>query len=385
MTEAPKPTGSRAAMEVFWVFLRIGALSFGGPPAMMALVHSEIVLGRKWLEEREFLDLVGMVNILPGPNAVEAAMYVGEKRAGRAGFVLGGIAFLLPGALLAAVLGALYVRYGTTPAAEGLLYGIKPAVIAVTGWMVVRLAKSSRPRPRRLTLIVAVALAYALGVDETLLLACAGAVALAVWWWRTRAERTAERPKTLGLVLAVPAGQHVDLPALAGAFLKAGALLFGGGAVLLALLRGELVVDRGWITETQLLDAITIGQVTPGPVLNTATFLGYTLGGPLGALVVSVAVVLPSFLLMTACGPILRFIRRHAWSRAVLDGVTLGSIGVLAGVMVEFIRNGIVDPLTAAVAAGAALVLWRRPKSALALVGAGAVIGLLHLLVPHIP
>ncbi|MFE9775262.1 chromate efflux transporter [Streptomyces sp. NPDC005931] len=380
MTEAQRRVGGRAAGEVFWAFFRIGGLSFGGPAANMALVHSKVVLGLKWLDEREFLDLVGMVTVLPGPNAVEMAMHIGHRRAGRVGFVLGGVAFVLPGALLAAVLGALYLRYGSTSAAAGILYGIKPVVIAVTGWSVVRLAKGARPQRGRIALIACVAGLYLLGVDELALLAIAGAVMLGAHLWRVR--RTGRSPLLL-VPLAVPA-EHPDLPALAGVFLKAGALLFGGGAVLLAVLRGELVVDRGWITEDQLLDAIMVGQVTPGPVLNTATFLGYTLAGPLGALVVTIAVVLPSFVLMAAAGPALRVIRKHASTRAALDGVTLGAIGVLAGFTVELGRSALVDPLTVVVAATAGLVLWRRPSSALPLVGAGAVFGLLRLLIHHL-
>ncbi|MFF6785548.1 chromate efflux transporter [Streptomyces sp. NPDC012510] len=381
MTEVRQPARGRAAAEVFWVFLRIGSLSFGGPAATMGLVHSKVVLGLKWIDKREFLDLTGMVSVLPGPNAVEMAMHIGQRRAGRAGFVLGGVAFILPGALLATLLGALYVEYGTTPAVTGLLYGIKPVVVAVTAWTVVRLAKTAKlRRPLRAALMAAVALAYVLGVDEILLLAVAGVLALVARFRHTARRNTRG---ALMLPLAAPTG-NTDLVSLAGVFLKAGALLFGGGAVLMALLRGELVVDRGWITETELLDAIAVGQVTPGPVLNTATFLGYTLGGPLGALVVTVVVVLPSFALMVAAGPLLRFIRAHDWTRALLDGITLGSIGVLAGVTVEFARTGIIDPLTAGLAAAAALVLWRRPQSALALVAAGAAFGLLRLLAHHL-
>ncbi|WP_371663547.1 chromate efflux transporter [Streptomyces sp. NBC_00280] len=381
MTEVQQPARGRAAAEVFWVFLRIGSLSFGGPAATMGLVHSKVVLGLQWIDKRDFLDLTGMVSVLPGPNAVEMAMHIGQRRAGRAGFVLGGVAFILPGACLAALLGALYLEYGTTPAATGLLYGIKPVVVAVTAWTVVRLAKTAKlRRPLRAALMAAVALAYVLGVDELLLLAAAGILALAA---RHRNTVRENKQSALMLPLAAPMG-HTDLLSLAGVFLKAGALLFGGGAVLMALLRGELVVDRGWITETELLDAIAVGQVTPGPVLNTATFLGYTLGGPLGALVVTVVVVLPSFALMMAAGPLLRFIRAHDWTRALLDGITLGSIGVLAGVTVEFARTGIVDVLTAGLAAVAALILWRRPQSALTLVAAGAAFGLLRLLAHHL-
>lgn len=381
MTELDRPAQRRATAEVFWVFLRIGALSFGGPAATMGLVHSKVVLGLKWIDKRDFLDLTGMVSVLPGPNAVEMAMHIGRRRAGRAGFVLGGVAFILPGALLATILGALYVHYGTTPAATWLLYGIKPVVVAVTAWTVVRLAGSAKPRrPLRAVLMGGVAVAYVLGVDELLLLAVAGVLGFVA---HVRHTALPKKPGALMLPLAAPMEQP-DLASLAGVFLKAGALLFGGGAVLLALLRGELVVDRGWITETELLDAIAVGQVTPGPVLNTATFLGYTLGGPLGALVVTIVVVLPSFALMAAAGPLLHFIRSHDWTRAVLDGITLGSIGVLAGVTVEFARNGIIDPLTAGLAAGAALILWRRPQSALMLVAAGAAFGLLRLLAHHL-
>jgi len=379
MTAVDRSARRRATAEVFWVFLRIGALSFGGPAATTGLVHSKVVLGLKWIDRRDFLDLAGMVSVLPGPNAVEMAMHIGRHRAGRVGFLAGGVAFILPGAVLATVLGALYVRYGTTPAAASLLYGVKPVVVAVTAWTVIRLAGTARPRHHRAVLMAAVAIAYIIGVDELLLLGVAGLFGFAA---HLRRAARPDRPGAAALVLAVPIGQP-DLWSLAGVFLKAGALLFGGGAVLLALLRGELVVDRRWITETQLLDAIAVGQVTPGPVLNTATFLGYTLGGLPGALIVTIVVVLPSFLLMAAAGPLLRLIRAHDWARATLDGITLGAIGVLAGVTVEFGRTGIIDPLTAAVAVGAALILWRRPQSALVLVAAGAAFGLLRLGAQH--
>lgn len=227
--------------------------------------------------------------------------------------------------------------------------------------------------------MVGVAGAYVLGVDELLLLAAAGLLVLAEHLRHTALPR---KPVALMLPLAAPMGQS-DLASLTGVFFKAGVLLFGGGSVLLALLRGELVIDRGWITETELLDAIAVGQVTPGPVLNTATFLGYTLGGPLGALAVTIVVVLPSFLLTAAAGPLLRIIRSREWTRAVLGGITVGSIGVFGGVTVEFARTGIIDPLTAGLAGGTALILWSRPQYALILVAAGAALGLLRLLAQH--
>lgn len=386
MTTAPARSGFawREARGVFWVFLRIGALSFGGPAATTGLVHSRTVVGLKWLDEKDFLHLLGLVNVLPGPNAVEMAMYIGQRRAGRVGFVLGGLAFILPGAVLAGILAAIYVRYGDTPPVASVLYGVKPVITAVTAWSTVRLAMSTKPGAPQLAAMAGVTVAYLFGVDETVLLALLGLIAFLVHLVRRRRTTRADRLgisllPVLPLLAAPPRGAGVALTTLGVIFVKAGALLFGGGAVLLAVLHSELVVERAWITQTQLLDAIAIGQTTPGPILNTATFIGYLLGGGPGAVVATVAVLLPSFVLMAAADPALRLIRRSPATRAALDGITIGAIGLIAAVTLDLARDAIVDALTGLLALGAIVVLLRRPQASLMLVAAGAGVGIIRL------
>jgi chromate transporter len=286
---------------------------------------------------------------------------------------------MLPGALLATILGAFYATYGSSPVTGDVLYAVKPIIIAVTAWSVIRLTEKAKPRPHRLALIGAAAVAYLLGVDELLVMLVLAALLLITHVAKT--SKPFGGKSAYGMAAAVVAMMpSPDLSTLTAVFLKAGALLFGGGAVLLAVLHGELVVDRGWITEAQLLDAIAVGQVTPGPVLNVATFLGYLLGGPWAALLVTIAVLVPSFILMGAAGAVMRFIRRSPAARTALDGITLGAIAVLAGLTVTLARDALIDPLTIALAVAAALVLYRRPQSGLLLVTAGVAIGVLRLL-----
>lgn len=382
----------RAAARVFWVFFQVGALAIGGPSATSGLVYNRVVTELRWLDDAAFMKVLGLVNMLPGPNALQVAIHVGHRRAGRLGFVLGGAGFMLPGALIAGVLAAVYVRYHTTPPVVSLLYATKPVIIAVTAWATVRMSRSARPRPLRVTVMVLAGVAYLLGFDETLLLATVGALAAAVAYQRRRRTPTPESDSTaapggrlgaLGihplLLFGATRSGGPDLLDLVWVFAKAGALLFGGGMVLLAVLRGELVVDRGWLTEQQLLEAITLGQATPGPVLNTVTFLGYLLAGPVGAVLATVAVLLPSYLFMVVAGPLLRLIDRWPAARAALDGVILAVIGVIGGVTVQLAREAVVDPLTAGLAAAAALVLWRRPQASLWVMAGGAAAGLCHL------
>lgn len=372
----------RSALSVFWVFFRIGASAFGGPAATQGLVYSKLVADLKWIGEKDFLDLMGMVNVLPGPNAVEMAMHIGHKRAGRLGFLLGGLAFMLPGAVIAVVLAVIYVRYSATPSADALLYGVQPVVIGVTTWSTYRLAKSAKPSVFRVGVAVAAGAAYLFAsLNEVLILAACGLVML------VRARVAARQSTAFLPVLGVghlwaaadPTG--VSINRLLLVFLKAGVLLFGGGSLLLAVLHNELVVNLRWLTEAQLLEAITVGQVTPGPVLNTATFIGYLLAGVPGAVVATVAVLVPSFLLMMAAGPVLRLIRRSPDLTAVLDGVTLASIGMIGAVTVQLARSALVDVLTVVLAVGALGVLLWRPKFVLPLIACGIAVGLVARLV----
>lgn len=382
-----RPNGrTREAATVFRVFCTVGALSFGGPAATQGLVYNKAVVQLKWISERDFLDLMGVVNLLPGPNAVEMAMHIGRARAGRLGFLAGGLAFMLPGSVIAALLAAAYVRYGETPSVEAMLYGLKPVVIAVTAWSAWRLARSVGLAVPRVAAMTAALGLYLAGVNETVVLLGSGLVAALVRVVRDRGRDGAGYASFIampGFLPGVPTRvtrelverAEIGLDQLALVFLKAGALMFGGGAVLLAVLRAEVVVDQGWLTEAELLEAITIGQVTPGPILTTATFVGYLLAGPAGAAVATVAALIPSFALMTLARPMIAFLRRSPPSKAFLDGVTTAAVGVIAAVTIELGGDAIVDVLTAVEAVLAMAVMLWRPKLTLALILAGGLVG----------
>jgi chromate transporter len=372
---------------VFLVFFTVGALAFGGPAATQGLVYNKAVTQLKWISEREFLDLMGVVNLLPGPNAVEMAMHIGRARAGRLGFLAGGLAFMLPGSVIASILAAVYVRYGDTPSAEAVLYGVKPMVIAVTAWSAWRLARSVGITVPRVAVMALALAGYLFAVNETLVLLGLGALTAAVRIVRDRRPPAGSSASSLigflpglperaaGLVERTVERTGVGLDQLTLVFLKAGALMFGGGTVLLAVLRAEVVVNQGWLTEAELLEAITIGQVTPGPILTTATFVGYLLAGTAGAAVATIASLIPSFALMTLSRPLISLLRRSPPTKAFLDGVTMAAVGVIAAVTIELAGDAIVDPFTAAEALLAMVVMLWRPKWALALVLVGAIVG----------
>lgn len=385
--EPTEPTGRgwREALVVFRVFATVGALAFGGPAATQGLVYSKAVVELGWISEREFLDLMGVVNLLPGPNAVEMAMHIGRTRAGRLGFFAGGLAFMIPGSVIAALLAVAYLRYGQTPSAEAVLYGIKPVAIAVTAWSAWRLARSLGLKLPRLALMVLALGLYLASLNETLILLGLGLLVALVRLARDRSFPTPWRPRSFPLPLGFPAAWTPSLPSLtergigldqiAWVFLRAGALMFGGGTVLLAVLRTEVVVNRQWLTGPQLLEAITIGQITPGPILTTATFVGYLLAGPPGAVTATLAALAPSFALMGLSRPLITLLRRSPPTRAFLDGVTMAAVGVIAAVTIQLGTEAVVDVVTAAEAITALAVMLWRPKLALVLIVAGGLIG----------
>lgn len=347
-------------------------IGFGGPAAHIALMRREVVERRRWLSDAQLVDLVGITNLIPGPNSTEMAMHVGRLRAGGAGLVVAGLAFILPAAAIVLALAWAYVTYGATPTGEALLYGIKPVVVAVIAAALLGFARTALAGPLRVVLAVSVGLLWAFGVNELLLLA-AGALTVAV------VRRLIHHPWTAAgalLPLGAAAVVQVNLLTLAGVFLKAGALLYGSGYVLLAFLRGDLVQRLGWLTDAQLLDAVAIGQVTPGPLFTTATFLGYVLAGLPGALVATVAIFLPAFAFVAAIGPFADRLRSRPLTAALLDGVNAAALGLMAAVSVQLGASALRDPVTIglALASGAALA-WGRAPSVL-LVAAGGVAGL---------
>jgi chromate transporter len=364
--------------EVALLFLKLGTIAFGGPAAHIAIMHQEVVRRRGWLDEQHFVDLVGATNLIPGPNSTELAIHLGYRRARWWGLVAAGVCFILPAFLIVLTLAWAYVRYGRTPTAAGLLYGIKPVVIAIIGWALLSLVRTAITGLLTGLVAVAALAGYLLGVNELLILA-AGAVAVLL----ARAPATWLGQGGLPMLLPILAAGQVRFPdptagqltRLFMVFLKIGSVLYGSGYVLLAFLRGDLVERLGWLTQSQLLDAVSIGQLTPGPVFTTATFIGYLVAGLPGAVLATVGIFLPSFVFVALLTRIVDRIRDRAWSAALLDGVNAAALALMAGVTVQLGRDALVDPLTAALFVGGLLVLWRTQLNSAWLIAAGAAVG----------
>jgi chromate transporter len=361
--------------EIALLFLKLGTTAFGGPAAHVAMMEDEVVRRRGWLTREQFLDYLGATNLIPGPNSTELAIHVGHARAGWPGLVVAGACFILPAALIVGAIAWAYVRFGALPAAVGVLRGVKPVVIAVVLQALWSLGRAAL-RTRALVAIgVAAVVAAALGVHELLVLVAAGVAAALVRGVALR-RSTALSVAALGGPTAALGAVPFGLGPLFLVFLKIGAVLFGSGYVLLAFLRADLVQRLHWLTERQLLDAVAVGQVTPGPVFTTATFVGYVLGGAPGAAVATLGIFLPAFVFVAASGPLVPRLRRSPAAAAVLDGVNVGSLALMAVVTWQLARAALVDPLTIAAAVVSAVLLFRFRVNSAWLVLAGAAVGL---------
>ena len=358
--------------ELIIVFGTIGVIGFGGPAAHIALMRREVVERRGWLTDQELVDLIGITNLIPGPNSTEMAMHVGRVRGGGRGLVVAGLSFILPAAAIVLALAWAYVEFGDTPTGTALLYGIKPVVIAIVVVALVAFGRTALTTPLRITVGLVAAALWLAGVNELVLLA-AGAVAVAV-------IRLGTSHQWAAVGVALPAAAvgvaSVNLVTLAAVFLKAGALLYGSGYVLLAFLRGDRVERLGWLTDAQLLDAVAIGQVTPGPLFTTATFVGYVLAGVPGAVIATTAIFLPAFVFVAIIGPFADRLRRRPLTAALLDGVNAAAIGLMAAVSIQLGVSALVDPLTIAIAVGAGAALMWLPVSSVLLIVIGGAIGL---------
>lgn len=354
---------------------RIGATAFGGPAAHIAILHDEVVRRRKWLDEQQFLDHMGLTNLIPGPNSTEMAIFVGHALRGWPGLIVAGASFILPAAAIVLGLAWVYVEYGDTPEIESLLYGIKPVIIAIVVQAIYRLGRKAYKDWFLLFVGALVFGLFLIGVNELALLFGGGALVMAV----RNAPGIRAEVLLPGLFLAQqPAAglSGVELDRLFLIFLKVGALLYGSGYVLLAFLRNDLVKDLGWLTNQQLLDAVAIGQLTPGPVFTTATFVGYVLGGLGGALLATAAIFLPSFVFVAGIGLVARRVRESPWTSALLDGVNAAALGLMAAVTVQLGRDAIVDLLTVLLALASAVALFRFGVNSMWLIAGGAVAGL---------
>lgn len=372
-------TTSHRLIELASLFTRLGFTAFGGPAAHIAMMHDEVVVRRNWLSEQHFLDMVGAVNLVPGPNSTEMAIHIGAVRAGWRGLLVAGFCFIMPAVLIVWALAWAYVQYGTTPQADALLYGIKPVIIAIVLQALIRLGQTALRGPLLTMAGVTVFALFLWGVNELVLLFGMGALVAAVTMLqRGMAARLAVLPVVGagGLMTAVSQATSVSLTQLFLVFLKVGALLYGSGYVLLAFLRNDLVVQLGWLTDQQLLDAVAIGQFTPGPVFTTATFVGFLVAGTPGAIVATVGIFLPAFCFVAVLNRVVPAMRRSPWAAALLDGVNVAALGLMAGVTWQLGRAAIVDWLTAALAIGAMVVLLRFKLNSAWLVLAGGAIGL---------
>jgi chromate transporter len=369
-------------LELARLYLKLGMVAFGGPPAHIAMMEDEVVSRRGWLTREQFLDFLGATNLIPGPNSTEMAIHVGRARAGWPGLVVAGASFILPSAVMVTVLAWAYVRFGSLPQVSGVLYGVKPIVIALIVQAVFKLAKSA-VKSTWLAVVGALAVAAtALGMDQLVVLAAGGGLAALIYWLRSekRMSSSAATFLTSGTGLAgIAAGSSLVVPfgltALFLVFLKIGAILFGGGYVLVALIRSNLVARLGWISERQLLDAIAMGQITPGPLSTTATFIGYLLAGIPGAAIATVAIFLPAFFFVAISGPLVPRLRRSPLAGAVLDGVNVAALALISVVTWQLFRAAVVDWTTLVLAGLSFFFLLRYRVNTIWLVLGGAAIG----------
>jgi len=383
----PTEATPRATLaEVALLFLRLGFTAFGGPAAHVAIMETEIVRRRRWLSSERFLDLLGAANILPGPSSTELALFIGYEQAGWRGLLVGGACFILPAAIMVALLASAYVRFGTIPQVAGLLYGIRPVVIAVVGQALWSLAPKATKKSFRLAVLgVLAAVASALGVEALWVLVGGGVASILASQAATQKDVARSlHPSVLGVLAAAGASvaAPVSLIALFLTFLKIGAVVFGSGYVLLAFLRADLVDRLHWLTEPQLLDAVAIGQVTPGPVFTTATFIGYVVGargGPWtavgGAVLATVGIFLPGFLLVAVTRPLVARLRRSPVAGAFLDGVNVAALALMAVVTVQLAKTALVDVPTILIALVGVVALIRFKLNTTWLVVGGAALG----------
>ncbi len=367
--------------EVAALFLKLGFTAFGGPAAHIAIMHDEVVKRRKWLTDEEFLDLLGATNLIPGPNSTEMAIHISYLRAGWLGLIVGGTCFIAPAMFIVLTLAWLYVQYGSTPQVEWLLYGIKPVVIAIIVQALWNLGNKALKNYSLALIGITVLILYFLHINEILLLFAGGLIFMLVA--NARRLRNANPLMLLpfsGLGIAQLVTSF-SLPILFLTFLKIGSVLYGSGYVLLAFLRNDFVLRLGWLTDQQLIDAIAIGQVTPGPVFTTATFIGYILGGTPGALLATLGIFLPSFIFVAISNPLIPKIRNSVWTSSLLDGVNVSSLGLMAAVTIQLASSSLTDFYTIIIGIISLVLLLRYKVNSTWLIAGGGIAGFIISLI----
>jgi chromate transporter len=367
-----QPTGKSSLIELALLFLKLGTIAFGGPAAHIAMMRQEVVERRKWLTDEEFLDLNSAANLIPGPNSTELAIHIGHARAGWAGLVVAGVSFIVPAMLIVLVIAWVYVTYGKLPQVESILYGVKPVIMAIVLQALWNLSKAAIKNKWLGALGVTALAACFLGVNELIIL-FTGGVLVGLVDRVDRLRRMSATVLPLFFLQAAPgAAGSATLLGLFLFFLKVGSVLFGSGYVLLAFIRADLVERYGWLTNQQLLDAVAVGQITPGPVFTTATFIGFILAGLPGGIVATVGIFLPAFIFVGLSGWVVPKIRKSESLSGFLDGVNVTSLALMAYVTLELGRSAIFDWFTFILfLISAYLLVFLRINSAWLIIGSG--------------
>lgn len=376
--------------ELAGLFAKLGLIAFGGPAAHIAMLEDEVVARRNWMTRQHFLDLVGATNLIPGPNSTEMMMHIGYERAGWKGLIVAGGSFIIPAVTLTALAAWFYVAYGSLPTVAPFLVGIKPAVLIIILGALWRLGKNAIKGWRLAVIAFLVAAGVLAGQSEIVCLLAGGVAGML--WLRSHGDTsdTAERwvpmlflrpgtSQVLAATVAVTA--TVSLWKLGWFFLKVGFVLYGSGYVLIAFLEGGLVQELGWITQAQLLDAVAIGQFTPGPVLSTATFIGFLIEGIPGAVVATLGIFLPAFLLVGMLNPLIPALRSSVWVSTFLDAVNASAVALMAAVSIEIGLQVLIDPVSIAVALIAAVAVFRYRIGSVWIVLGGGFLGFVLSLV----
>ncbi len=372
-----------ALRQIALSFLRLGATAFGGPAAHIAMMEEEFVRRRGWVSHPDFLDMLGASNLVPGPSSTEMAIHIGHQRSGWRGLAVAGVCFILPAMLIMMACAWAYMAFGSFPQVQSILYGVKPVIIAVVLQALWGLGRTAIKNSFLIAVgLLATAAAIAGGNVLAILLA-AGLVTVVQAWIKEHrlASNLSALPMPAKILMAstpvLAAAGQISLSALFVVFLKFGAVIFGSGYVLLAFLQADLVDRLHWLTQAQLLDAVAVGQVTPGPVFTTATFIGYLLGGVRGAVVATAGIFLPGFLFVAASRPLIPRIRRSKIAGAFLDGVNVGAVALMLAVTWQLSRAALVDFPTGAIAALSAVALIYFRINSIWLIFAGGLIGLM--------
>ena len=362
--------------EVAIVFFKMGCFAFGGPAAHIAMMEDEIISKRKWMTHEHFLDLIGATNLIPGPNSTEMTMHCGYERAGKKGLFVAGLSFIIPAIFITGLLAYLYVTYGELPEVAPFLFGIKPAVLAVIAAAVLKLVKKALKSTELVVLGTLVLIAALMGMHEIIALLGAGFIGTLYFYLKNKRNSSINSFALLPLLITT----NASVLKVFFIFLKVGAILYGSGYVLFAYLDGELVTS-GLLERSELIDAIAVGQFTPGPVLSTATFIGYQLSGFWGAIAASIGIFLPSFLFVLALNPILPRLQQSNVFRYFLDAVNVGAVAVMIAVLLTMSVETLVDWRAILIALISAFIVFSKLKiSVMWVILGGAILGYLLLM-----